>query len=188
MLSFKGYEFIQVEMSGDVSILIRNATALPEWFVPGKVHRFDGPEDGVRIWGQSAPPPEVKNRPVEVKTKVTQPPPGQPKPKPNNDNSGCGLLVLLLILPPILSSIIASRSIYLYSISPRVDVSLVFSLLHAPHTPILSLSLSPKQARLSSLFCYLSLVVASGAARPSLPITFTRLYASSRPELTHPPL
>ena len=109
VLTFQGYEFVQVELSGDVSILMSAPESLPEWFVAGKVHRFDGPEDGVRIWTGSSPPPKPPALPP------TQPPP--PPKKPPSDSrpsssapsspppdpaarSGCGLLMVLgLCLP-----------------------------------------------------------------------------------------
>jgi len=40
VLTLAGYDFIQVEGSGDVSVLMRDPKGLPPWFDAGKVHRF----------------------------------------------------------------------------------------------------------------------------------------------------
>ena len=40
VFTISGYHFVQVEGSGDVSVLLKNVDALPDWFTPGKVHRF----------------------------------------------------------------------------------------------------------------------------------------------------
>ena len=108
-LIFRGYEFVQVEMSGDVSVLMRAPESLPEWFTPGKVHRFDGPEDGVRLWTESSQPPA----PPPLRAPEPTPPPqsgpaSQSGPAPSSaapkaGRSGCGvLLALLAVLPAVL--------------------------------------------------------------------------------------
>ena len=110
VLTFQGYEFVQVEMSGDVSVLVRGAESLPDWFIPGKVHRFDGPEDGVRIWRDSSKPP------APPPLRVPDPPrssassssassssassPSSSSAKTSGGKSGCGLLVVLLVMLP----------------------------------------------------------------------------------------
>lgn len=38
--TFRNYQFAQLEASGDLSILVQGVEEVPDWFVPGKVHRF----------------------------------------------------------------------------------------------------------------------------------------------------
>lgn len=109
-LTFRGYEFVQVEMSGDVSVLMRAPESLPDWFIPGKVHRFDGPDDGVRLWTGSSKPPAPP--PLRVPKPPPRPQPSAaPKPAASAsepsasrpEKSGCGpLLVLFTLLPAVL--------------------------------------------------------------------------------------
>lgn len=111
VLTFRGYEFIQVEMSGDVSVLVRGAESLPDWFVPGKVHRFDGPEDGVRIWtGSSKPPappplraPDPPRRPSPAASSASSASSSSSSSTSSTKTpgkSGCGLLVALMVMLP----------------------------------------------------------------------------------------
>jgi len=122
-LTFRGYEFVQIEMSGDVSVLMRSPESLPDWFMPGKVHRFDGPEDGVRLWTGSSKPPAPP--PLRVPTPPRRPTPAASAPSASapsasassasapsgsapdsaskTGKSGCGpLLVLASVLPAVL--------------------------------------------------------------------------------------
>ena len=118
-LTFRGYEFVQIEMSGDVSVLMRAPESLPDWFTPGKVHRFDGPDDGVRLWAESAKPPAPP--PLRVPTPPRSPPPAASAPAASasadsapadsasdssasqTGKSGCGpLLALIAILPAVI--------------------------------------------------------------------------------------
>ena len=43
VLTLTHYDFVQMEGSGDVSVLIRDPLPLPDWFDFGKVHRFGRP-------------------------------------------------------------------------------------------------------------------------------------------------
>ncbi|GEM_PF-2569186 len=38
--TFRSYQFAQLEASGDLSILVTGVEEVPDWFTPGKVHRF----------------------------------------------------------------------------------------------------------------------------------------------------
>ncbi|MFT5680711.1 MAG: hypothetical protein ACI8RZ_001617 [Myxococcota bacterium] len=115
VLTFRGYEFVQVEMSGDVSVLMRGSEEMPDWFIPGKVHRFDGPDDGVRLWSGSskppAPPPLRVPDPPKRPSPTASSPPGSSSgtsssgasssgASSSGGKSGCGVLVALLALLP----------------------------------------------------------------------------------------
>ena len=101
----KGWRHIQLEMSGDLTVVMTEMEETPDWFQHEKIHRFDGPEDGVSLYSGSHPFVEkkVQTRPAPAPTEPPKPPPAdtnatqstqtdtQSKPK-----SGCGLLVLCL--------------------------------------------------------------------------------------------
>ncbi len=76
VLTVKGFSICRVESSGDLSMLVPNATAWPEWFTEGKIHRFDGPDGRPRIWAQSAKPPKPdvapRRQPVRMDPKPTE--------------------------------------------------------------------------------------------------------------------
>ncbi len=59
VFTIKGYELLRQETSGDLSIMLRDVQDPPSWFSPGKVHRFAGPDEGVRIWKDSAAMPKA---------------------------------------------------------------------------------------------------------------------------------
>jgi hypothetical protein len=52
-------------MSGDLTVVLSGVEALPDWMRAGVVHRFDGPDDGVRLWSGSEPPPQPTPPPEE---------------------------------------------------------------------------------------------------------------------------
>ena len=104
----KGWKMFQLEMSGDLTVVLTGIDAPPPWFQAGKIHRFDGPEEGVRLYKGSQPI-------VETKQTGTAPPPrGRPTPPPPvaeyqpdrslgedaklQDGSGCGAVLLLAAL------------------------------------------------------------------------------------------
>ena len=105
----KGWRLAQLEMSGDLTIVMAGMEDTPDWFQPEKIHRFDGPEGGVSLYAGSLPLVETKNRarPVTPKPQATTAKADgknseankashnytQSKPK-----SGCGLLVTFLII------------------------------------------------------------------------------------------
>ena len=98
VLTIRDYDFVQVEGSGDVSVLVRNPTALPDWFDPGKVHRFarDGAATPALWEGSRDPAREAR----EAKPAWT-PPADTPRAtaSANTTNSGCmGLLALLMLV------------------------------------------------------------------------------------------
>ena len=100
-LVFEAYESITVEASGDLTVVLQNVDSPPDWFTPGMVHRFDGPEEGISIWKDSAPPPKPQ-------PKKTASPPPRPSsatrsstPKPgaaNKGSSGCLGVVLAVFV------------------------------------------------------------------------------------------
>lgn len=106
VLTFQGYAFVQIEMSGDVSVLMQAPESLPGWCVPGRVHRFDGPDDGVCIWTGSSPPPAPP--PLRAPDPPPQPSGAEPSgAAPSSASSsasssagarkgGCGVLLVLL--------------------------------------------------------------------------------------------
>ena len=102
VLTFRGYEFVQVEMSGDVSVLMRGMEDAPDWFTPGKVHRFDGPEDGVRLWTGSSKPPAPP--PMRAPPPRPTPPPASSAPDSASSGGGkgggCGVLLVLVAMLP----------------------------------------------------------------------------------------
>ncbi len=98
VLTVRGYDFVQVEGSGDVSVLVRNPAAVPDWFDPGKVHRFA--RDGAAtpsLWEGSRDPAREAR---EAKPAWT-PPADTPRATSSAKtmNSGCmGLLGLFLLI------------------------------------------------------------------------------------------
>jgi hypothetical protein len=97
----KGWRLLQLEMSGDLTVVVEGVFDPPPWFQPGKVHRFDGPEGDVRLFKDSQPlvPPQVTppKRPIPEWTPA--PPRGSSKKSDSGSKSGCaGLLLLLLIV------------------------------------------------------------------------------------------
>lgn len=59
VFTIRRYSSATVEMSGDLSVLVEGAVEAPSWFVPGKVHRFAGPDERVQLWSGSGKPPEA---------------------------------------------------------------------------------------------------------------------------------
>ncbi len=100
----KGWKHIQLEMSGDLTVVMSEMEETPDWFQHEKIHRFDGPEDGVSLYSGSqpfvekkiqtrpAPPPTESPKPPPADTHATQSTQTDPQSKPK---SGCGLLVLI---------------------------------------------------------------------------------------------
>ena len=100
----KGWRHIQLEMSGDLTVVMTEMEDTPDWFQVEKIHRFDGPEDGVSLYSGSEPFVEKK-----VQTRPAPTPPEPPKSSPADSDatqstqtdtqskptSGCGLLVLI---------------------------------------------------------------------------------------------
>ena len=104
----KGWRHIQLEMSGDLTVVMTEMEETPDWFQLEKIHRFDGPESGVSLYSGSQPfvDKKVQTRPPPAPTE----PPKSPEPSPadteaaqstqtdtqSKPKSGCGLLVLIL--------------------------------------------------------------------------------------------
>lgn len=59
VLSFKDFDWAQVEMSGDLTVFLREPTDLPSWVRAGHVHRFAREGLNVKMWVDSAAPPAV---------------------------------------------------------------------------------------------------------------------------------
>ena len=110
VFSIKGWKLVQVEMSGDVTIVMGGMDAVPNWFQPGKIHRFDGPEDGVKLYSGSRPLVEKINTPRTTAPKFSSTPSqsraqeakkSSPRPSEqaqNKPKSGCAMLILLVTL------------------------------------------------------------------------------------------
>ena len=96
-LVFKDYESITVEASGDLTVVLQDVDSPPDWFTPGMVHRFDGPEDGVCMWRESAPAPMPQPKKAAAPTPQPQPQSeGAPRPGPGNKGASGGCMGLLL--------------------------------------------------------------------------------------------
>ena len=54
---FTKWDWAQIEMSGDLTVFVQDVQSMPKWFKAEHVHRFDGPEDGIKMWTGSALPP-----------------------------------------------------------------------------------------------------------------------------------
>lgn len=59
VLSFPAWDWVQVEMSGDLTVSLREVGAVPAWLRPGHVHRLARTGSRVALWSGSAPPPAV---------------------------------------------------------------------------------------------------------------------------------
>ena len=104
----QGWRLLQLEMSGDLTVVVEGVFDPPPWFQPGKVHRFDGPEGEVRLFKDSqplvAPQATPPKRPIPEWTPSSSR--GSSKKSDASKSSskdasksGCaGLLVLLLLV------------------------------------------------------------------------------------------
>ena len=110
-----GWRLLKLEMSGDLTVVMGEMHEIPDWFQNNRVHRFDGPNDGVRLYKDSqslskdnyiqksktvsywAPksPSNVENKEKENSTKA-QLNENKSKTISQGSNSGCGLLVFIL--------------------------------------------------------------------------------------------
>ena len=96
VLTLADYDFVQVEGSGDVSVLVRDPVALPDWFDAGKVHRFarEGSSPPARWAGSAALASQSKSKrawtPPTDGPKVTTASPGAGK-------GGCLSLMAVLL-------------------------------------------------------------------------------------------
>ena len=61
--ALRGGRHNQLEMSGDLTVVLSELEETPEWFHPEKIHRFDGPEGGVSLFSGSQPFVDIKARP-----------------------------------------------------------------------------------------------------------------------------
>ena len=100
----QGWKLLQIEMSGDLTIVMAGMEAMPDWFQPGKVHRFDGPDEGVRLYQGSLPLIESREPQQTKKIERQATPPPIIESSPSHDksedksSSGCGLLVVLIAM------------------------------------------------------------------------------------------
>ena len=102
-----GWRLLQLEMSGDLTVVMGEMQKIPDWFQNEKIHRFDGPEEGVLLYKGSQPlskgsstrapntvpsqvPPYLSKKPKEHSTQT------QGQKKNQASKSGCGLLLFLL--------------------------------------------------------------------------------------------
>ncbi|MEC7986265.1 MAG: hypothetical protein VX278_13955 [Myxococcota bacterium] len=109
-----GWRLLQLEMSGDLTVVMGEMQQIPSWFQDEKVHRFDGPDEGVRLYKDSrslsedinirmaktdsnqAPPPSNVSKKAQEHSTKTQDSSTEKKKTHQASNSGCGLLVFLL--------------------------------------------------------------------------------------------
>jgi len=96
----EGWQRLQLEMSGDLTVVLEGIHAPPSWFQPGRVHRFDGPEGELRIHTSSQP--LVSSKPPAPPPR----PPPRPAPRPEVGGSsapgraatgGCGGLLFAAV-------------------------------------------------------------------------------------------
>ena len=106
-----GWRLLQLEMSGDLTVVMGEMHQIPDWFHSEKVHRFDGPDEGVRLYKDSQPLSKDSNIRISNTAPTWEPTSssnaaketqGYPAQTQNNNGShpasksGCGLLLLLL--------------------------------------------------------------------------------------------
>jgi len=60
--TFRRYQFAQLEASGDLSILLTGVEDVPDWFTPGKVHRFAREALAVCLHDDSFDPTATKKK------------------------------------------------------------------------------------------------------------------------------
>ena len=109
----KGWKLLQLELSGDLTVVMSGIEEVPEWFQVGKIHRFDGPENGVKLFSGSQPLVEGSQpQPQQQRQQQQKPPPTKSQPKddsrPNTKTtntqsskkrpSGCGALLMGVIM------------------------------------------------------------------------------------------
>ena len=100
-----------MEMSGDLTLVMGEMQQIPDWFQSEKIHRFNGPDEGVRLYRGSQPLSQSSNFRIPNSAQVSTPPPNASqkeqgysgKTQDNNTkkmhqsaNSGCGLLLFIL--------------------------------------------------------------------------------------------
>ena len=103
-----GWRLLQLEMSGDLTVVMGEMQQIPDWFQNEKVHRFDGPDKGVRLYKDSQPLsqninfrgangiPEQTATPTSNVSDTAQENNTKNRQKNSSSNSGCGLLLFLL--------------------------------------------------------------------------------------------
>lgn len=101
-----GWRLLQLEMSGDLTVVMGEMHEIPGWFHNEKIHRFDGPDEGVRLYTGSQPLSTSSN--IEVSNaRASVPFPNssntaqqgsrkQHKRIDQSSKSGCGLLLFIL--------------------------------------------------------------------------------------------
>ena len=103
----KGWKLLQLELSGDLTVVMAGMKDVPEWFQHGKIHRFDGPENGVHLFSGSQPLVEREQQQDPLPKPPRPPKPQQNSPKKPSQNTqtksdptpqsttGCGLLLFI---------------------------------------------------------------------------------------------
>ena len=109
-----GWRLLQLEMSGDLTVVMGEMQKIPDWFHNEKIHRFDGPDEGVLLYKGSqslskgssirmsktvparepAPPPKMQKKP-QINPNPSQEN-TQQKTMNQKSKSGCGLLLFFL--------------------------------------------------------------------------------------------
>lgn len=94
----RGWQLLQLEMSGDLTVVVEGVFDPPAWFQSGKVHRFDGPDDGVRIFAGSQPlvaeQPARPSRPIPEWTPASS----SRSNRAASSSGGCGGVLLALMV------------------------------------------------------------------------------------------
>jgi len=107
-----GWRLLQLEMSGDLTVVMGEMQEIPDWFQSEKIHRFDGPDEGVRLYKDSQSLSKGSNirmgnpAPARDPSTASQKAPHDSTQKQQHSsqnqkmhqasNSGCGLLLFLL--------------------------------------------------------------------------------------------
>ena len=109
----KGWKLMQLEMSGDLTVVMSDLQDAPNWFQPGKIHRFDGPESGVRLYAGSESLKETAQKSPKAKASTTKPTPIEtPRQSqqstyrtPSKSGLGCAILFSIGVLSAGLSTL-----------------------------------------------------------------------------------
>lgn len=90
VVTIHDWELAKVEASGDLSILVKGVQDVPDWFESGKIQRFAGPDEAVKLFFETAPPPPQREPEAP---KWTPPPKAEAQAQ---SKSGCALMALTI--------------------------------------------------------------------------------------------
>jgi hypothetical protein len=89
VVTIRDWELVKVEASGDLSVLVEGVKSPPDWFEHGKIQRFAGPDESVKLYFDTSPIPPPREPAA---------PKGTPAPASTEAKGGCVLMVLALLL------------------------------------------------------------------------------------------